>query len=159
LFDGYSSPTDLIKPHEAGIKMKKSALINSELSYLVSTLGHTDEVTICDAGLPIADEVQRIDLALTHGVPAFLDTVKVYLSEAQIEGVILAEEFKQVSPELHDALLSVIEQERETSGKAISISYISHEDFKTKTLDSRAVVRTGECTPYANVIFQAGVVF
>lgn len=139
--------------------MKKSALINSELSYLVSTLGHTDEVTICDAGLPIADEVQRIDLALTHGVPAFLDTVKVYLSEAQIEGVILAEEFKQVSSELHDALLSMIEQERVTSGKEISVSYVSHEDFKTKTLDSRAVVRTGECTPYANVIFQAGVVF
>ncbi|GAL33545.1 ribose ABC transport system high affinity permease RbsD [Vibrio maritimus] len=122
-------------------------------------MGHTDEVTICDAGLPIADEVQRIDLALTHGVPAFLDTVKVYLSEAQIEGVILAEEFKQVSSELHDALLSMIEQERVTSGKEISVSYVSHEDFKTKTLDSRAVVRTGECTPYANVIFQAGVVF
>ncbi|GAL27058.1 ribose ABC transport system high affinity permease RbsD [Vibrio variabilis] len=52
------------------LTMKKSALINSELSYLVSTLGHTDEVTICDAGLPIAEEVQRIDLALTHGVPA-----------------------------------------------------------------------------------------
>ncbi|GMQ48543.1 D-ribose pyranase [Vibrio sp. 10N] len=139
--------------------MKKSALINSELSYLVSTLGHTDEVTICDAGLPIADDVQRIDLALTHGVPAFLDTVKVYLSEAQIEGVILAEEFKQVSPKLHDALLSLIEQERMVTGIEITLSYLSHEEFKAKTRDSRAVVRTGECTPYANVIFQAGVVF
>lgn len=139
--------------------MKKSALINSELSYLVSTLGHTDEVTICDAGLPIADEVQRIDLALTHGVPAFIDTVKVYLSEAQIEGVILAEEFKAVSPELHNALLAVIEQEQANMGKEITVRYVTHEEFKAKTVDSRAVVRTGECTPYANVIFQAGVVF
>lgn len=139
--------------------MKKSALINSELSYLVSTLGHTDEVTICDAGLPIADEVQRIDLALTHGVPAFLDTVKVYLSEAQIEGVILAEEFKAVSPELHNTLLEVIEKEQADTGKEITVRYVTHEEFKAKTADSRAVVRTGECTPYANVIFQAGVVF
>lgn len=139
--------------------MKKSALINSELSYLVSTLGHTDEVTICDAGLPIADEVQRIDLALTHGVPAFIDTVKVYLSEAQIEGVILAEEFKAVSPELHNALIAVIEQEQADTGKEITVRYVAHEEFKAKTVDSRAVVRTGECTPYANVIFQAGVVF
>ncbi|AYV24358.1 MULTISPECIES: D-ribose pyranase [Vibrio] len=139
--------------------MKKSALINSELSYLVSTLGHTDEVTICDAGLPIADHVQRIDLALTHGVPAFLDTVKVYLAEAQIEGVVIAEEFKQVSPELHDALITTIEEEKQATGKAISVVYVSHEEFKVRTHDSKAVVRTGECTPYANVIFQAGVVF
>ncbi|GAM61192.1 ribose ABC transport system [Vibrio ishigakensis] len=33
--------------------MKKSTLINSEISYLVATLGHTDEITVCDAGLPI----------------------------------------------------------------------------------------------------------
>jgi D-ribose pyranase len=103
--------------------------------------------------------VQRIDLALTHGVPAFLDTVKVYLSEAQIEGVVLAEEFKAVSPELHNALLAVLEQEQVNTGKEITVSYITHEEFKFKTVDSRAVVRTGECTPYANVIFQAGVVF
>ncbi|NOH78805.1 D-ribose pyranase [Vibrio sp. RE86] len=139
--------------------MKKSTLINSELSYLVATLGHTDEITICDAGLPIPDAVQRIDLALTHGVPSFLDTVKVILSESQIEGVVIAEEFASVSPDHHKALVDLIEAERALSGKAISIQYVSHETFKSRTNNSRAVVRTGECTPYANVIFQAGVVF
>ncbi|KHT48210.1 D-ribose pyranase [Vibrio sinaloensis] len=139
--------------------MKKSTLINAELSYLVATLGHTDEITICDAGLPIPDDVQRIDLALTHGVPSFLETVKVMLSESQVEGIILAEEFKEVSPAHHDALIAEISAEQEASGKAISVTYLSHEAFKARTLSSRAVVRTGECTPYANVIFQAGVVF
>ncbi|MGR5130836.1 D-ribose pyranase [Vibrio alfacsensis] len=139
--------------------MKKSTLINSEISYLVATLGHTDEITICDAGLPIPDHVQRIDLALTHGVPSFLDTVRVVLSESQIEGVIVAEEFAQVSPTHHDALLTQLQNERELTGKAIEITYVSHEAFKARTEQSRAVVRTGECTPYANVIFQAGVTF
>ena len=139
--------------------MKKSTLINSELSYLVATLGHTDEITICDAGLPIPDEVQRIDLALTHGVPSFLETVRVIMSESQIEGVIIASEFKDVSPAHHDALMAEISAEQETTGKRISVSYVSHEEFKVRTSSSRAVVRTGECTPYANVIFQAGVVF
>ncbi len=139
--------------------MKKSTLINAELSYLVATLGHTDEITICDAGLPIPDDVQRIDLALTHGVPSFLKTVKVMLSESQVEGIILAEEFKEVSPAHHDALIAEILVEQEASGKAISVTYLSHEAFKARTSSSRAVVRTGECTPYANVIFQAGVVF
>ncbi|WP_318458188.1 D-ribose pyranase [Photobacterium leiognathi] len=139
--------------------MKKSTLINSELSYLAATLGHTDEITICDAGLPIPEHVQRIDLALTHGVPSFLDTVRVMLSEMQIEGVIMAEEFAQVSPEHHQALLVELEQEQALTGKKINIGYISHEQFKQRTEQSRAVVRTGECTPYANVIFQSGVVF
>lgn len=138
--------------------MKKTALINAELSYLVASLGHFDEVTICDAGLPIPDQTQRIDLALTHGVPSFIDTVRVMLGEMQITGVILASEFEQVNPERYSALLELIAIEQK-EGREISVSYISHEDFKKRTNNSKAVVRTGECTPYANVIFQAGVVF
>ena len=139
--------------------MKKSTLINSELSYLAATLGHTDEVTICDAGLPIPPSVQRIDLALTHGVPSFVQTVRVWLSEAQIEGVIMAEEFATTSPECHQALLDELKLEEQRCGKSFSIQYVSHEVFKQRTDISRAVIRTGECTPYANVIFQTGVVF
>lgn len=139
--------------------MKKNTLINSELSYLVATLGHTDEITICDAGLPIPSSVKRIDLALSHGVPGFLQTVRVLLSESQIEGVVMAEEFSAVSPELHSALLAELATEQESTGKKIAITYVSHEEFKARSHQSRAVVRTGECTPYANVIFQAGVVF
>ncbi|PSW74229.1 D-ribose pyranase [Photobacterium sp. GB-50] len=139
--------------------MKKSTLINSELSYLVATLGHTDEITLCDAGLPIPDHVQRIDLALTHGVPSFLETVRVMLSEMQIEGVIMAEEFAQVSPEHYQVLLVELELEQAKTDKKIHIQYVTHEQFKQRTEQSRAIVRTGECTPYANVIFQSGVVF
>ncbi|GAB2643766.1 D-ribose pyranase [Vibrio panuliri] len=139
--------------------MKKSTLLNSEVAYLVSTLGHTDEITICDAGLPIPDHVTRIDLALTHGVPSFIDTVRVILTESQIEGVVMAKEFVDVSPELHQALLSELELEQARCGKVFNIEYVSHQEFKQLTHQSKAVVRTGECTPYANVIFQAGVVF
>jgi D-ribose pyranase len=39
------------------------------------------------------------------------------------------------------------------------VTEISHEDFKQLTRDSQAIVRTGECTPYANVILKSGVVF
>ncbi|MGF1769759.1 D-ribose pyranase [Enterovibrio makurazakiensis] len=139
--------------------MKKTTLINSDISYLLATLGHTDEITICDAGLPIPDAVSRIDLALTHGVPSFIDTVRVILTESQIEGVVMAEEFATVSPELHQALMTELEAEQARCNKTFNIQYVTHEQFKRCTRDSKAVIRTGECTPYANVIFQAGVVF
>jgi len=139
--------------------MKKGCLLNSELSYLVATLGHTDEVTIADAGLPIPDVVERVDLALTHGIPSFADTVSTLLESVQIEGVVVAEEFEKVSPQLYQSLISLLDAERKRSNKEITVTTVPHEEFKARTYDSRAVVRTGECTPYANVIFQSGVAF
>ncbi|UXI04275.1 D-ribose pyranase [Photobacterium sp. TY1-4] len=139
--------------------MKKSALINADLSHLIATLGHTDEVTICDAGLPIPGDTQRIDLALIPGVPSFMDTIRAVLSEMQIEGVVMAEEFAEVSPTHHQALLTLIDEEARKTDKNIAVTYIPHEAFKAQTHRSKAVIRTGECTPYANVIFQSGVVF
>ena len=37
--------------------------------------------------------------------------------------------------------------------------YVPHEEFKKRSSESKAVVRTGEFTPYANIILVAGVVF
>ena len=53
--------------------MKKSALLNSELSYVIAKMGHTDTLTVGDCGLPIPQETQRIDLALRKGTPGFLE--------------------------------------------------------------------------------------
>ena len=75
--------------------MKKTSLLNSELSYIIATLGHLDTLVIADAGLPIPAETVRIDLALTEGVPGAIQTLKVVLEELQVERVILAEEAKK----------------------------------------------------------------
>ncbi len=139
--------------------MKKGTLLNSELSYVISKLGHTDEITISDAGLPIPDGVQRVDLALCHGVPDFIRTVQTILTEMKIESVIMAKEFKEVSPEHHERLMHIIDEEEKKSREAIDVSYVSHEEFKKLTHHSKAIVRTGEFTAYANVIFKSGVVF
>ena len=139
--------------------MKKGTLIHSELSHAVARLGHMDGLCICDAGLPIPAETQRIDLALSHGIPSFLDTVKAILSEMNVECLEMAEEFPEKSPELHDAFIALLKEEEAALGREIPILYIRHEAFKLATKRCRAVVRTGEFTPYANVILKAGVTF
>lgn len=48
--------------------MKKGVLLNSSISSVIARLGHTDKITIADAGLPIPSSVERIDLALTQGI-------------------------------------------------------------------------------------------
>ena len=52
--------------------MRKTSLLNSNLSSVISKMGHTDMLAIGDCGLPIPNETERIDLALVAGIPTFL---------------------------------------------------------------------------------------
>lgn len=131
--------------------MKKSALINSEISYVISKMGHTDSLTIGDCGLPIPSNVERIDLALKLGVPTFLETLDTVLEELCVEEIVIATEIEDKNREIYEEILKRFEN--------IKITKVSHEEFKNITKESKAVIRTGECTPYANVILKSGVVF
>lgn len=131
--------------------MKKTSLLQSDLSYIIATMGHMDMLVIADAGLPIPSEPVRIDLALTRGVPGATQTLKVILEELKVEKVILAEEAKERNPKfLADVQALLLE---------VPIEFMPHTDFKAETASARAVVRTGEFAPYANVILVSGVVF
>lgn len=131
--------------------MKKIGLLNQPISAAIAGMGHTDTLVICDAGLPIPFRPRRIDLALVPGVPSFLETLEAILLELQVERAIVAEEMATVSPELFAAV-------RELLGDT-PMEKIPHHRFKIQTNDAQTVVRTGECTPYANIILASGVVF
>lgn len=131
--------------------MKKIGILNQPLSAVVSGLGHMDRLVIADAGLPIPGETERIDLALAEGIPAFLETLRVILSEMQVETAVVAEEMLSVSPQIYAGIQNLLGD--------IPITTVPHDTFKAETKAVRAVVRTGEFTPYANVILVAGVVF
>jgi D-ribose pyranase len=131
--------------------MKKTTLLQSELSYTIATLGHLDTLVIADAGLPIPAETARIDLALTQGVPGATQTLKVVLEEMKVEKVILAEEAKDRNPKFLRDVQELL--------SGVPVQFVTHSEFKAMTASARAVVRTGEFSPYANVILVSGVVF
>lgn len=135
--------------------MKRTRLLNSELSYAISRIGHTASITLCDAGLPIPIEVKRIDLAIENGYPSFIRTLDVMLSEMMVEEIVIASELVQKNPQVYQAMLDIFKQH----GIEPKITQVSHEQFKLLTHHCEVVVRTGECTPYANVILKSGVVF
>ena len=131
--------------------MKKKGILNKHISEVVASLGHKDTLVIADAGLPIPAETQRIDLALTEGIPPFLETLRVVLEEMQVEEAIVAEEMKSVSPQVFEEVNRILGD--------VPIKAVPHEMFKEHTRSAKAVIRTGEFTPYANVILTSGVVF
>ena len=133
--------------------MKKNGILNSEISRVLSYLGHTDCICIGDCGLPIPDETERIDLALTFGEPTFMRTLELVAGDMKIEKIVLAEEIKTQNP----TVLSQIEKLFE--GQSIEVEYVTHVELKAQTHDCKAVIRTGETTPYANIILQAGCIF
>lgn len=139
--------------------MKKSPLLNAEISNIVARLGHTDQLVIGDAGLPVPAVCQRIDLALVQGIPTFLQVLEAVTCEMQVERTILAEEIFTNNPQIHEALLIQLIQLEKRQGNAIVLDYVSHEAFKEQSKKSRAVIRSGECSPYANIILCAGVTF
>jgi len=131
--------------------VKKIGILNQPISSIIAGLGHTDTLVIADAGLPIPPETRRIDLALTEGIPSFLDTLRVVLTEMEVERAIIAEEMLDSSPQVYKAVKEMLGD--------VPIETVTHLIFKERTRSARAVIRTGEFTPYANVILIAGVVF
>ena len=131
--------------------MKKIGILNSEISKVISELGHTDKIVIGDAGLPVPPQVKRIDLALKQGVPSFIETVETVLQEMQVETAYIAIEMEKVNPAKKEELLSLL--------PGVSIKTMTHEELKTLTHEAKAIIRTGEFTPFANVVLEAGVIF
>lgn len=130
--------------------MKKNGILNSNIAKLVDDLGHTDQVCIGDLGLPVPSHVKKIDLSLVPGKPSFQELIDVYLENVVVEKVILAEEIKTVNPEQLDVLLAKLDE-------SVVVEFISHEELKQRNHQVKAVIRTGENTPYSNVILQSGV--
>lgn len=131
--------------------MKRYGILNSHISKVLSDLGHTDYIVIADAGLPIPEGVAKIDLAIKPGMPAFKEVVDAIQDDMVVEKVIMASEIEEGNPDHAEYLKRRFAD--------IVIEQVSHQDFKQLTKQAKAVIRTGEITPYANCILQSGVFF
>ncbi len=126
-------------------------MLHARLLTVLAELGHTETLVIADAGLPIPPVVERIDLALVPSVPGFVETLRAVLGELAIESAVVAEEMATRSPDLYSQTVQLLDGRQ--------VRTIPHEELKRLTASARAVVRTGETTPFANVVLVAGVTF
>lgn len=131
--------------------MKKHGALNSEIDKLLADLGHTDQLTIGDLGLPVPTGVKKIDLALKLGSPSFEEVLLVMQQEMAVEEIVLAEEIKTENAEQWQLIQKTFPN--------VPIRFVPHEAFKEETKESKAIIRTGEATPYSNIILQAAVIF
>ena len=131
--------------------MKKTGILNAQLIGHIAALGHKDTFMIGDAGMPIPKGVPVVDLAVTGGIPSFRQVMDAVLEETAVEGFTLAEEIKMKNPEL----LHYIREKLD----GCECEFIPHIQLKQRSAFVKFAVRTGEFTPYPNVILRAGVAF
>ena len=128
--------------------MKKAGIINAPISAIIAHLEHTDMLTVADAGLPVPATTHRIDLALKPGVPGFLETLEVVLTEMYVERAYVSEEILIKSPQIFKGIQRALGD--------VQIETLTHPEFKKLTSVTKAVIRTAEYTPFSNVILVAG---
>ena len=129
--------------------MKRGTVLNEGINTAIASIGHLDTLGIVDAGYPIPLGVTRVDLALREGMPAFMDVLNTILEDFIVESFIIARETVETSPqrvgEIREALPGCPEEA------------VPHVEFKQHMLQAKAVIRSGEFTPYSNVILVSGV--
>lgn len=130
--------------------MKRTGIMHAELAGRMAALGHTQTVAVADVGLPVPAEVPLVDLAVVQGLPRFADVLDALLDELVIEGHTYAQEAVGLTSG------DLLDQRAERLGEATTVP---HEELKALLGACAFVVRTGEATPYANVILRCGVPF
>ena len=131
--------------------MKKRGILNAQLAGCIAALGHMDLFLIGDAGMPIPPGVPVVDLVVTAGIPTFEQVMDAILDETVVEGYTIAEEIQEKNPRLLTYIREKLPQAEETM--------ITHTQLKEMSKNVRFAVRTGEFTPYPNIILRAGVAF
>ncbi|TLQ04281.1 D-ribose pyranase [Pediococcus stilesii] len=131
--------------------MKKTKVINSDISRVIAQMGHFDTLSIGDAGMPVPAGTEKIDLAVDNGIPSFIQVLTNVLEELEVQRIYLAEEIKTENPKMLEQIKDLMPD--------TPVTFIPHSEMKKDLSDAHAFIRTGEMTPYSNIILESGVVF
>ena len=132
--------------------MKKSGIFHGDLSKIIAELEHFDTILIGDAGMPCPSGVKWIDLAVCEGVPSFFDVLDAVLGELEVQRGVISSEMAGASPNAFIRVQDLIDDQ-------FPLDAVPHEELKALSKSCKAQIRTGECTPYCNILLEGGVTF
>ncbi len=123
-------------------------ILNPALNSLLSRIRHTNTILISDRGFPFWPHIETIDISLVDDVPTVLQVLSAIQHNFSIGNAFMATEFRyENGPEIVDDF------ERALHG--IAVAYEPHIDFKRRVPHAIGLIRTGDTTPYANMILES----
>ena len=125
--------------------MQETGILNRGIGEVLSRMGHTDELIVCDAGFAIPLGVETVDISLAKNKPTVIETLEELIRHFSVERLVVAQETRDVSPTRFRAITEVF-------GPNMPVDVIPLKDFKQRSRTVKAVIRTGDFTAYSNVL-------
>ena len=131
--------------------MLQEGILNPAVNDLLSRIRHTNTLVIADWAFPYWNEIEVIDLSLTKGIPLITDLLEVLAQNFKVGQIWQAEEFLATNTE--DKIKAFDTSFAEIPD--VQVTRLGHNDLKKMVPQAIGLIRTGDATPYGNIILES----
>lgn len=128
--------------------MLQTGILNPHVLDLLARIRHTNTLVIADWAFPFWPEIETVDISLTHGVPTVLQVLDLITPVFKIGRIWQAEEFVAAND-------GEVVRRFERSFAGVPFTREPHVAFKTRVPGAIGLIRTGDATPYGNLILES----
>lgn len=128
--------------------MLNTGILNPHVLDLLARIRHTNTLVIADWAFPYWPDIETIDISLTHGIPTVLDVLDLITPIFKVGRIWQADEFAAVNS------ADVVDRFAKSFGE-IPLTREPHVDFKKRVPHAIGLIRTGDPTPYGNIILES----
>jgi D-ribose pyranase len=128
--------------------MLQTGILNPHVLDLLARIRHTNTLVIADWAFPYWPEIETVDISLTQGIPTVLEVLDLLTPIFKIGHIWQAEEFLSTNE------AATIERFKKSFG-TIPLTREAHTTFKSRVPQAIGLIRTGDATPYGNLILES----
>jgi len=137
---------DAVLADTSGHQAVTRHLLNPEVAALIRRVNHTQMLLIADRGFPVPALPTVIDLSLTADIPTIPQVLAAIRPDLPLDRLIVAEEQQVASPACWE----------ENRSRGVHFEAVPHLAFKRMAKHAVGCIRTGDSTPYGNVLLVGG---
>lgn len=135
--------------------MLQTGILNPQINDLLARIRHTNTLVISDWAFPYWKEIEVIDITLTKGIPLITDLLDLLAPNFKVGHIWQAEQFLAINPQetidLYDSKFELFRGAQ----PSLEVTRLDHDVFKTKVPSAIGLIRTGDPTPYGNLILES----
>lgn len=129
--------------------MLNTGILNPYILSLLARVRHTNALVIADRGFPYWPQIETVDVSLTDDVPTVLQMLSAVRAACNFTQGFMALEFKQNNP-------IAVQKKHIQVCSGVPLQFEPHVKFKRRVPQAIGLIRTGDTTPYANIILISG---
>jgi len=128
--------------------MIKTGILNPQLLSLLARVRHTNTLVIADCGFPFWPQIETVDLSLVDDVPTVRQVLAAVRAQCVFGKAWMAKDFLQHNPPATRRAFAA-------AFRGMALTHEPHLDFKRRVSQAIGLIRTGDTTPFGNVILES----